>query len=608
MSAPVRPHAVVFTLADLPEGDRAQLHEVAGHLRLPADPGSDRIALVLLPGAAQVQIPGLLGDGDVARGGPSLLLLAMRLLLADLYSWPEARYVLGSANAQAADAEAGYALYAADPDRFTVEELMAALAPHCAEVRKGLLPRGPRPPAAPGDRVPVLGWQVPVLGSREPVARLRDLRPAEQRPHRFCGQDLPLGVVPGGESGRHRLYLRVLSTAQRGERGHAEVEFLLGDSASGRLRTGRIGVVVRDLAHLGQLPDGPVDPEDDEGLAEVLREVLPVCLQPMPGGDLVLCDLFGLGLSLGQEVPVGADGGGAALEVVPRVTASGVEVRALPGPCARGGEEEWAELLDPALWGLSTLCALLAPEDVRVSEGGRYVALRLSGRRDGQPVDGVLVLEMDLHRGARAVAWPMDLDGPAPGLALAGGWLALAGGRGGAPVGLSCLGATGVELAGGVLLCQLPDVRISARLPLPPPMTMATMAQAGPPQLYALPGGDAILCQQPGAQLFCVIDGVSSGAPAVRPARPEDLRALLLGEGGGPLRQLLHGLSGPGPVEDVPALGFLGMGGELQRRLRREAAGLLARPVEEAADAVLRLWLQVEGPRTCVGEQVSGLA
>src|SRR6202011_2092222 len=135
--------------------------------------------------------PGLNSDEELAGRGPSLMLLAMRLLLADAYHWPELGWLNGGPPDlppvlidETARERSSYTLYAAEPSRWTQEALVSQLGQHM-QVRRGLGPHEGRPPVAQGDRVPVLGWQVPVLGRKDPVAQLRDLRPEEQRQHRF---------------------------------------------------------------------------------------------------------------------------------------------------------------------------------------------------------------------------------------------------------------------------------------------------------------------------------------------------------------------------------------------------------------------------------------
>src|SRR5579883_1433083 len=123
------PRAVVFTLSDLPEADRAHIREVARRLDLPDVPGAWRTPLVLTAEAPGPLPPGLHGDADLAAAGPSLLLLAMRLLLADAYHWPERHFLAPAPEG----GQAGYALYAAEAP-WSVESLAAALG---AEVRRG---------------------------------------------------------------------------------------------------------------------------------------------------------------------------------------------------------------------------------------------------------------------------------------------------------------------------------------------------------------------------------------------------------------------------------------------------------------------------------------
>ncbi len=620
------PRAVVFALEDLPETDRQHILSVANHLHLDIRPESWRAPLVLT-GDTPAPVPGLFNDIELSSAGPSLMLLALRLLLADAYHWPEQRWLGG---------DGGYALYAADP-RFTADSLSHALSEQAGmKVQRGLLPRGPRPPVSPGDRVPVLGWQVPVLGGKDPVGKLRDLRPQDQRQHTFGGVRAPLGMVPGNLTDRYRLFLAVSDVHRDGDHASARVELLCIDGSLGEPLAATLQVT---LADLGALSDGHVD--DDEALADLLREVLPSCLLLTPRGELLILDLYHLGLSAS---PIGL--------------MRFMGLRMCPAPDGVS-EDEGAELIDPSLWEPGLLSALLLPEEIRISGGGRFVSLRFSGRRDGLPLDAFVLLDTRRAAGPAApVAWPILLDGPAPVLAIspderllavAGPAVAhrldksprpassamtprLCGVEVMPPLSPACLDSPMAEEwltahAADLLLFALPapgagrGLRPWASVSLP-----AEMRGPGVLSLHFLPDSHALVCHQPDGNLLCTIElpgpGVAAAVPvraSVRPTTQRDLLSLLGAEGGHPLRHLLRLLQSshhppqhrPQPMiidEEIPGLGFLDLfsGGPAFSEAR-DFSGLLRAGIGEVAEAVLRDYLSTH-PHTLDGATRTTLA
>nr|HPH30195.1 hypothetical protein [Pseudomonadota bacterium] len=89
--------AVVFDLRDLPEEDALYLHRAAAALGLSLTNETTlfQTPLLLVRGDQAPPVPGLRGDAEVAVSGLSGLLLAMRLIEADVLSssWPELRFL-----------------------------------------------------------------------------------------------------------------------------------------------------------------------------------------------------------------------------------------------------------------------------------------------------------------------------------------------------------------------------------------------------------------------------------------------------------------------------------------------------------------------------------
>jgi hypothetical protein len=616
------PRAVVFALEDLPETDRQHILSVATYLHLDIAPASWRTPLVLCTGPV-APLPSLLGDLDLSSQGPSLMLLALRLLLADAYHWPEQRWL----GARSSASRAGYALYAADPERWSVESLSRELGERAqVQVQRGLLPRGPRPPASPGDRVPVLGWQVPVLGGTDPVGKLRDLRPPEQRQHRFGGVSAPLGMVPGNLTDRYRLFLKVEDVHRDGEQAFARVDLLCIDGSLGEPIEATLSLT---LSALGALADGPGDgPLDDESLGEVLREVLPSCLLLSPRGELLVLDLYHLGLS---ARPVGE------LRLM--------GLRPLGAPTGPDGthrdhkghsDDEGTTLLDPSLWEPGLLSGLILPDDIRVSCLSRFVTLHFSGRRDGLPIDASVILDTRRpaslaetanlpHPSTTApLCWPVLLDGPAPSLAISADERLLAVAahpgqkRAGTlpPLSPACIEPSAEEWllshAEDLLLFSLPE---ADQRPVLVPCASVTLPRPmrGPLSLslHFLPGGRSLLCHQPHKNLLCTVElpgPASTTAPvraSVRPTTRHDLLLLLGAEGGHPLRHLLRAIHHP-PEDEVPGLGFLDPRSPTWREAR-DFSGLLQKRMTDAAQAVLRDYLATL-PHTFDGDTQTTLA
>src|SRR5207253_2816746 len=142
-----------------------------------------------------------------------------------------------------------------------------------------------------------------------------------------------------------------------------------------------------------------------------LRDLLPGCLLVSPQGEVMLIDLYRLGLypDSGPDATVGP--------LRP--------LRRFPAPERAAPLDEYGiELLDPGLWGIGFLSSFLQAEETRVSQRGRFITLRFSGLRDGLPADAFLLLDSKANPSSasraavRAIAWPVDLDDPGPALAV----------------------------------------------------------------------------------------------------------------------------------------------------------------------------------------------
>lgn len=402
--------AVVFALRDLPAPDRQYIAEVARALSVPAAPDALLwdTPLLLTRLSCAPPVPGLRGDAELAAAGLSPLFIALRLLTVDALQWPELRFLGLDLRRDAPD----YALYAADPKRWTVESLVRELSPGPARagtssgvgtvhVQSGLGPRPRRLPPSPGDRVPILGWQVPLLGGQ--LKNLIDLRDPAERTLKIGDLEIPRGMRPGHQQGRYALFLRVARA--RGLR--VDVELARADLQERTLFCGTLSLELGDeglyrLAASSGLPEEELSTDGDE-LATWMNLLLPGCLLCAPSGELLLVDLFGLSLSataLRSEQPA------PLLRVCGRPLA--------PPPATKEENRAPGELLldphllDPSLWPLDVLADALDMESAWVSPNGRLVRLHLDGRHDGEPLLGVVLLDTHAAHGTELVASLLD--------------------------------------------------------------------------------------------------------------------------------------------------------------------------------------------------------
>jgi hypothetical protein len=399
--------AVVFALRDLPPSDKSYLADVARALRWPPErePALWETPLLLGRQSDTPPVPGLRSDDEVAASGPSVLLLAMRLLLADALQWPELRFLGLDLHHDAPD----YVLYAADPARWTPASLADALADGGStvtgtaavttpswQIQRGLQPPTPRLPPVPGDRVPVLGLQVPLFGGQ--LRNLRDLRPLPERLRAPVGSpdlsplatvaatpDLPAGAVAGHHQGGYALYLRfdslfpsrsAESPSEEADDAQVDLKLFRVTTATGAIATAELRLLARDLSILYDAESDDLTPA---ALSDWLAELLPSCFLVAPTGEVLLLDWFGLDLTLRPE-PTAA----APQFDLRSCGRPGAGDAANPGDHADQAELSDPALLDPTLWSLPVYAELLAAADLTLSATGRYLLIESAIPLDGE--------------------------------------------------------------------------------------------------------------------------------------------------------------------------------------------------------------------------------
>lgn len=402
--------AVVFALRDLPPDDKKYITDAARVLRWAPErePALWNTPLLLGRQSDPPPVPGLRTDAELSASGASVLLLAMRLLLADALQWPELRFLGLDLYKDAPD----YVLYAADPERFTPESLADALSGGAAgggttagtavgwHIQRGLQPRPPRLPPVPGDRVPVLGLQVPMLGGS--LAHLRDLRPLAERRRapveltqspqsaQCAALSSPYAAVPqaamaGHHQGRYALFI-LLEQCGQAEPGsdEAQVELTLFrvDAEAGTTAQQPVRLQIGDLSVLHDAEAGPLAPA---ALSDWLAELLPSCFLIAPTGAVLIVDWFRL------ELTVLADAAAAATLELKLCGAPELK----KDPVEADGDGVDASLLDPYLWSLAGLADLIAAAELTLSTSGRYLMLESAAPLDGEI--SYLSALLDLH-------------------------------------------------------------------------------------------------------------------------------------------------------------------------------------------------------------------
>ena len=403
--------AVVFALRDLPPDDKKYITDAARVLRWAPErePALWNTPLLLGRQSDPPPVPGLRTDAELAASGPSVLLLAMRLLLADALQWPELRFLGIDLYKDAPD----YVLYAADPERFTPESLADALSGDGApapgttagtavgwHIQRGLQPRPPRLPPVPGDRVPVLGLQVPMLGGS--LSHLRDLRPLAER--RRAPVDLPGGpqsalcsalpspyaAVPqaamaGHHQGRYALFILLEQCGQAepgSDEAHVELTVFRVDAEEKTTAQLPVRLKVGDLSVLHDAESGQLAPA---ALSDWLAELLPSCFLIAPTGAVLIVDWFRLELTVLSD-PTAPP----ALELK---LCGAPELKKDPAEAEADAVD--SSLLDPYLWSLSGLADLIAAAELTLSTSGRYLMLESAAPLDGEI--SYLSALLDLH-------------------------------------------------------------------------------------------------------------------------------------------------------------------------------------------------------------------
>lgn len=424
--------AVVFALRDLPAPDQQYIADVTRALCGAADAANDPLAqgarlwstpLLLTRLADAPPIPGLRGDAELRAQGLSALLIALRLLTVDALHWPELRFLGLDLRQDAPD----FVLYVADPARWTVDSLAQALQPErphpsvtdsakaadgrcgigAVHVQRGLRERPRRYPPSPGDRVPILGWQVPLLGGN--LKNLIDCCEPTERPQREGRFVLPLGVHPGHQQGRYALFVRMKSVYGAA----AQAELVRIDRKADTQWTGTLELQLGEqglqrLAESSGTSDEP--PSDDEAVAMWLGLLLVRCLLCAPSGEILLLDLFGLELSatLRSQGPEPAPPLRTCRQPVVRERS---EASAAPWAAKAGDQAALLldpQLLDPELWPLDVLAEAIDLQSAWVSPSGRLVRLHLYGTHDGEPLSGVVLIDTCAPAGTELLASLMD--------------------------------------------------------------------------------------------------------------------------------------------------------------------------------------------------------
>jgi hypothetical protein len=423
--------AVVFALRDLSASDKKHIADVAEAVGWPPtrEPLLWDTPLLLTRQSHTPPVPGLRTDAEVAASGPSVLLLAMRLLLADALFWPELRFLGIERERDAMD----YVLYAADPARWRPETLAEALAPAtavpagpaqpaiaaaCWQIQRGLAAQPERLPAVPGDRVPVLGYQVPMFGGR--VRDLRDLR----RPDRSLRATLPAGALPGHHQGRYALYLQIpdplqdpheprlrpLETDGQATADEVVVHLTLYrvDTAAGTCDAAALRLCCRDPSRIEDAEAGALTPVT---LSDWLSELLPSCFLVAPTGEVLLLDWFHLDLSVRPDPTAPSPAFGLRACGMP-----GVGAGATPDDPDDSAPAEEADpsLLDPAMWSLAVYADLIAAAELTLSARGRYLLLESSLPVDGELVNLAALLDTAAAGGPQALVCSLVEDDAAP--------------------------------------------------------------------------------------------------------------------------------------------------------------------------------------------------
>lgn len=392
--------AVVFALEDLPLSDQRFVAELAKAMGLPGDAAAlAKTPFVLTREGSPPAITGLRSDAELAAAGPSVMLLWLRLLTADALDWPELSF-LGCSGRE-------LALYAADPRRSSAESLRTELSERGFQVR-GLGPRGLRLVRPACERVPVLGFQVPMLGGK--LSALRDERQGggatrlREKVGEKVGEKGMTAMLSGHQSGRYALRLHVAFSHVDAETGpdelpsgHAELAIERHDAETGATARGTLHLSLADLSLIYEAEQVLTGAIDDEALRLWLSDLLPVCLLVGPSGDLLLVDLFHLGLSgrlADGELRLRCVDGPATQYDSDPFALSDEELDDASVSTHLVPPDEW--LLDPRLWPPDVLAGLVDLSHSYVAEDGATAYFALDGIHDGEPVHGGALVHLKL--------------------------------------------------------------------------------------------------------------------------------------------------------------------------------------------------------------------
>ena len=415
--------AVVFDLRDLPEEDARYLHRAAAALGLSLTNETTlfQTPLVLVRGDQAPPVPGLRGDAEVAVSGLSGLLLAMRLIEADVLSsnWPELRFLGLDPRSRTTDCT-DFALYAADPKTWTTQSLATALGkPNQAQssvlLQCGLLPRAKRWPPCPGDRIPVLGYQVPMFGGH-PETNTRCLTASPQLPSALSNLQFPANLLNSHQQGTRALFLQLEHLELIEGQAVIDLTLILTTTAAAdkaQLTRQPLRLALSELSPIYDA-EGSLQAVTLAVLRDWLEDLLPCCFLTTDTGSILLLDWFQLGLQfLPHEASLPAEAATILALGSPQLVASTDE-----------GSDAEPQLLSPQQWGLEHLADLLRTAELLVSADAQTLSVEstlvqddfeqsFSAVLDLTPPGGPQVLRASLYE-TPVAALPPDDSATAP--------------------------------------------------------------------------------------------------------------------------------------------------------------------------------------------------
>lgn len=409
--------AVVFDLRDLPKEDARYLHRAAAALGLSLTNETTlfQTPLLLVRGDQAPPAPGLRGDAEVAVSGLSGLLLAMRLIEADVLSsnWPELRFLGLDPRSRTTDCT-DFALYAADPKTWTTQSLATALGkPNQAQssvlLQCGLQPRAKRWPPCPGDRIPVLGYQVPMFGGH-PETNTRCLTASPQLPSALSSFQLPANLLISHQQGTRALFLQPEHLELTEGQAVIDLTLILTKTAAAdkaQLTRQPLRLALSELSPIYDA-EGSLQAVTLAVLRDWLEDLLPCCFLTTDTGSVLLLDWFQLGLQLlPHEASLPAEAATIFALGSPQLVASTDE-----------GSDAEPQLLSPQQWGLEHLADLLGTAELMISADAQTLSVEstlvqddfeqsFSAVLDLTPPGGPQVLRASLYE-TPVAALPLD--------------------------------------------------------------------------------------------------------------------------------------------------------------------------------------------------------